>query len=283
MVSVIETAQDEAADVVGPGEPGAAAAGSGAWYLYAVCHPDVAVAGAVSPSPDTDQGPPEGLGGAPVELWVEGSVAALVSPWTGGTVRPARAHLRAHAQVLHHWRRRGPMLPMSFGSVRETAEALRGWLKEHQSSLRGNLERLAGCVEIPLVVRWQTDDVIPLLVDRHAELRAAREALWTEGRTPTQDEKLSLGQLFEQVRERERSAWRNRVEAALEGTFLELRSEDPKREAELARLMFLVREDQQGAFEAGLERAAREWPGEIALDLGAAWLPQSFIVLDPGP
>lgn len=106
-------------------------------------------------------GAPEGLApgvgpGAPVELLVSGDLVAIVSPVSLGAFTPEalrarqedlawiEAQVRAHQEVLARALRQATVVPLRFGTVFRDATGVRAMLREHASSFREALTRLAG-------------------------------------------------------------------------------------------------------------------------------------------
>ncbi len=77
----------------------------------------------------------DGVGGAAVELVVEGGLAAVVSRLGAGKVRPQRAHLAAHHRVLRDLAGSGPCCRWSSApSVGGDAELRRVLRQNHDEA-----------------------------------------------------------------------------------------------------------------------------------------------------
>ena len=96
--------------------------------------------------------PLRGVGGADVELIVEGSLAAIVSQLGVDKVRPQRANLAAHHRILHDLAEQRPVLPVVFGTITGNDGELRRVLRRNQDTLARLLDRLRGKVEMGLKV-----------------------------------------------------------------------------------------------------------------------------------
>ncbi|MEX2430456.1 MAG: GvpL/GvpF family gas vesicle protein, partial [Dehalococcoidia bacterium] len=64
-----------------------------------------------------------GIDGAPVHAVAKGPVAAIVSACVRRKIRPERAHLAAHQQVLRRLMLERTVLPMAFGIIADDLKA----------------------------------------------------------------------------------------------------------------------------------------------------------------
>src|ERR1019366_2098483 len=86
----------------------------------------------------------EGIGGKLVQAIVEGRVAALVSVMEMARIRPERRNLAAHHGVLKSLMASGAVpLPMSFGILGDSPQAVRSMLARNQTTLLAQLDRVA--------------------------------------------------------------------------------------------------------------------------------------------
>jgi len=108
-----------------------------------------------------------GIGGHDVYSVSAGSIAAVISDVPGGSVRPERAHLAAHHEVLKRLMAESTQLPMSFGIVAESPAAVRRMLMRNQKVLAGQLEHVAGKVEMGLRVTWDVPNIFEYFVNTH--------------------------------------------------------------------------------------------------------------------
>src|ERR1019366_3330455 len=96
--------------------------------------------------------PSLGIEGNDVYTISEGRVAAVVSGLAGSKIRPQRANLAAHQAVLKRLMADTTPLPMTFGTVATSPEAIRAILVRNQRAFEEQLRRVAGKVEMGLRV-----------------------------------------------------------------------------------------------------------------------------------
>lgn len=242
-----------------------------ALYLYGIVAAD-AEAGFVG----------SGVGGADVDMWTEGRVAAVASPLAAGKLRPQRAHLAAHHRVLSELALLGPVLPVVFGTLVESEPQLRDFLRLNHDRLAGLLERIEGKVELGLKVYWDTANIFEYFVATHQELEAMRNRLFQPGRTATVEEKLALGEAFASALQQARQRHTRRVREALAPYCAEIRDVSPGDEQMIMKLACLVERDRQSQWEEGVRQAAMLFDDHYRFHYSGPWPPYNFVDLDLG-
>ncbi|MEU7040042.1 GvpL/GvpF family gas vesicle protein [Streptomyces varsoviensis] len=150
------------------------------------------------PEPLTGVGDPP----RPVRALREGRLTAIVSDCPDH-LRPKRRDLMAHQRVLARIGERSAVLPMRFGSVSPSDEAVRTVLSEQADRYHEQLERLTGRVEYNVKAVHREEAVLRLVLADSAELRALAEANQAAG-GGTYEQRLRFGELVAGgVRERE--------------------------------------------------------------------------------
>jgi hypothetical protein len=238
----------------------------GGTYLYAI------IAGPA----DRTYGPigiDEGL----VYCISSGAIAAVVSNITQGSLRPQRRNLAAHQRVLKRLMEDGSPMPMSFGVIAEGPEDIRRILALNEETLVEALRRVSGRVEMGLRVRWDVPNVFEYLVDRHEELRAARNRAFAGGCEPSREERIELGRMVEHLLNENRAALAERIEQALSSCCIEIKENKTRDECELASLACLIERDKEDAFAQGVVEAANPFDGHYCFDYSGPWAPHSFV------
>jgi hypothetical protein len=221
-----------------------------------------------------------GIDEAPVYSVSDGAVAAIVSDCSRQRVRPERAHLAAHQGVLRRLMLDGTVLPAAFGIIADNLEAVRHMLALNRDAFWEQLERVAGKVEMGLKVVWDVPNVFEYFIDHHPELRAARDHLLGGNREPSQEEKLELGQFFEQVLNEEREARFERIEEVLAPCCDAIKRSTPRQLREVASLNLLVELRRQKELEEAVLAAAKLFDSNYAFDLNGPWAPHDFVEMN---
>jgi hypothetical protein len=221
-----------------------------------------------------------GIDGSPVHSVSNGRVAAVVSDCARQKLRPERAHLAAHKEVLQRLMLESTVLPMAFGIIADDLKAVRRMLTLNQNAFLEQLERVAGKVELGLRVNWDVPNIFEYFIDIHPELRAARDRLLGNQRQPRQEDKIELGQLFDRILNDDREAHSEKLEGALGPCCAEMKRSPPRNVNEVANLKCLVARNGQKQLEDAVFQAARLFDNNYAFDLNGPWAPHNFVELD---
>ena len=151
----------------------------------------------------------------PILLWASTERMCTPSPtvawppWSAACPvpgRPERANLKAHQAVLNRLLADTTPLPMAFGTVASSPQAIHKILLKNRRAFGEQLARVAGKVEMGLRVSWDVPNIFEYLVNIHAELRSARDRLMSARHEFTQEEKIELGRMFDRLLNDDREA-----------------------------------------------------------------------------
>lgn len=221
-----------------------------------------------------------GIDGHQVYPIASGHLVAVVSDVPNQKLRPERRHLAAHQGVLKRLVETGSVLPMTFGIIADSAEAVEAILTKNRDDLNAQLERVEGKVEMGVRVRWDVPNIFAYFVDTHPELKAVRNRLFSSNRELTRDEKIELGQLFERLLSEDRQAHAQKVEEVLAPRCFELRLNPPRNECEVMNLACLIGCGARAVFEEGVFVAAALFDDHFAFDYNGPWAPHNFVDID---
>ena len=236
-------------------------------YLYAI----IPAAG------ERDYGP-IGIEGDPVYLLADNEVAAVVSNFSNGKIRPERRHIAAHQAVLKRLMEEETPLPIAFGVIAEGEKEIKRILSLNRKSFVEQLRRVHGKVEMGLRVAWDVPNIFEYFVTTHAEIRVARDQFLGRSRVPTQEDKIEVGRLFDRVLQEDREEHMDRVEAILAPACFEVKRNATRTERDVMNLACLVgREAVAGEFEAAIFEAARGFDNNFTFDFNGPWAPHNFV------
>ena len=264
-MSMDQTSTSKAADKQLPSR----AAARGRTYLYAV------IGNAQGRTYDD-----VGIDGRKVYIISVGRVAAVVSDVPSGKVRPERSHLAAHQGVLKKLMAEATPLPMSFGILADSAQAVRNMLSRNQPALLEQLRRVAGKVEMGLRVSWDVPNIFEYFVNTHPELKLARDRLLGGHREPTQDQKIEVGRLFDRFLNGDREAYADKVKGILAPHCFEIELNKCRNEREVMNLVCLVERAAMPQFESSVFEAAKQFDNNFAFDYNGPWAPHNFVEID---
>jgi len=238
-------------------------------YLYAVA----------AESGDPPGGFP-GIDGKSVYSVSSGRVAAVVSDLSNGKLRPERRHLAAHQVVLKRLMEKGTVLPMAFGFIADGATTVERILSRNQQALLAQLNRVAEKVEMGLRVTWDVPNIFEYFVNTHPELRMARDRLLGNHREPSEENKIELGRLFDDVLNEDRQSHSEKVKRILARCCEEVKQNKCRNEREVMNLACLVGRQRQQEFEAAVFEAAALFDNNFAFDYNGPWAPHNFVELN---
>lgn len=212
-----------------------------------------------------------------------GELMAVVSDIARGEeLRPERKNLAAHQRVLRKVIESSRVtLPVSFGTVAENADGIRNLLARYHADLNEQMHRVEGKVEITTRTYYKPEQpsVFEFFVSRNPDLAELRDRLAGSGRQPTRDEKIELGQAFEQALNRAREEYAGAVEREVQPYCAEVKRNPTVNEQDLVRLACLIPKDKQGEFQAALDRSAKALPRELVVEENGPFPPYDFVEL----
>jgi hypothetical protein len=239
-------------------------------YLYAVI-----------PGPEAGSLGLTGLNGGEVYSIGNGGVAAVVSAVPNAKLRPERRHLAAQQNVLKGLLRTVPaLLPMSFGIIADGPKAIKRILSQNQVAISQQLQRVAGMVEMGLRVIWDVPNSFEYFVNTHEELRAARDRLLRPSRSPSQEDMLAVGRLFDRLLQEDRDAYTEKVAGIMSRSCREIKWNRCRQESEVMNLACLLPRTAQAEFEQDVFEAAKLFDNNFAFDYNGPWAPHNFVDLE---
>lgn len=224
-----------------------------------------------------------GIEGKPVHAIVEGRLAAVVCDIEGSRIRPERRHLAAHQGVLKRLLADTTPLPLSFGTLADNPQAIRGFLRRHKRAFLEQLARVEGKVEMGVRVTWDVPNIFEFFVNAHAELCEARDRLLDGGRNPTQEEKIEIGRQFDRLLGEDRESYTEQVERVLLTVCSEVKASKCRNEREVMKLACLVPRKAQEEFGNAVFAAAQLFDNNFAFDYNGPWAPHNFVEADLAP
>ncbi len=237
-------------------------------YVYAITQADAV---------GTDL--PEGIAGQPVFQIASGPLAAFVSEYQAAMIRAERRHIAASQRVLRALQDGTDLLPMTFGTLVPTADAVVSLLSRHQETLLAQLDRVGGAVEMGVRLDLDVPDPIAYLVAHSPELQQARDRTFGRRKPPTHEERIRLGQLCEGALRRYQEAQAAQLVALLTPACSAISQLPTQSDQQIANLAVLVPRAGVEAFEAAVQEAAEKFADDLAFKLNGPWPPHNFVRL----
>ncbi len=221
-----------------------------------------------------------GIDGQKVYSIANGRISAIVSDVPGGRIRPERARLASHHEVLKKLMAKATPLPMAFGIVADSPAAVRKMLARNQQALADRLRHVAGKVEMGLRIRWDVPNIYEYFVETHPDLRLARDRLLGANSEPTQEHRIEVGSMFDQFLNEDRESYTDRAADALSNAGFEIKPLKCQNEYEVINLACLIGREDMARFEAAVFEIAKQFDNNFALDYNGPWAPHNFVNVD---
>lgn len=221
-----------------------------------------------------------GVGEPPsrVTTVVRGAVAALVSAVALDRPIGTADDLRAHQRVLDGVAAIGSVLPMRFGSVSTSSDAVADELLANgDAEFRAALAEIDGRIEFVVKGRYVQDTILREILAAYPEVARLREQIQGLPEDVTHPERIALGEAVEQavdqLREDDTAAAQVAVADFLEAAVVR----DPAHEWEAINVAMLVARARADGLRSSVDRLAAQWEGRVNLRLLGPLAPYDFV------
>ncbi|GII34521.1 gas vesicle protein [Planotetraspora mira] len=236
---------------------GATAQGEGeiACYVYGIVPEDVNI------SPYA-----VGVGDPPgqVRLIRHGEIGALVSDVVVDRPLGRAEDLVGHEALLDGAAAEVPVLPLRFGAVLTSPEAVVGELLEpHHDEFAAALKEIEGHVQYVIRATYGERSVLHEILADNAEARRLRDQIRGRPEDATRGERIRIGELITQAIAAKREADTQTVVDCFATCTVAAVIRDATHERDAANVAFMVRSDQKSDFEMVLGELRREWADRI--------------------
>lgn len=218
---------------------------------------------------------PAGMGEASLSQVSTHGITAITSPTSEIRLRPQRKYLAAHQGVVEWIASQWCMLPVAFGLIADGPDSVAKLIERNEGTLRDQLDRVDGRVEMSLLLRLTVDNVFEYFAARYDELRQASLRI-AEG-LASRDEQIEIGRQFEAILQAERESHAQRVREGLQDIAFEMEEQTPRGELEMLRAAFLVRREDVDRFSESIHAIAREYTDEFTFQFNGPSAPYSFV------
>ena len=223
-----------------------------------------------------------GLESAAVYAIDQDGLRAVVSDTLSSRLRPDRRNISAHQAVLHSLTEDHTVLPMRFGVIARSTEAIQDLLSANQETIREHFERLNGRVEMGLRVSWEVANIYEYYVATHPTLKEGRDDIWDRNSSDSshRDEKIRLGNLYQSLRDADRIEFTEKVKEVLFDFCEDIIETPVKREKDVMNLACLVERERMDEFAKGVFKASKLFDNIYLFDYTGPWAPHNFVTLD---
>jgi Gas vesicle synthesis protein GvpL/GvpF len=229
------------------------------FYIYGIVPADVELA---------DEMP--GVGDPPGQIRVIRSdgLAALVSEVDLSRQLGSPDDLMAHKDILDASAAELPVLPLRFGAVLTSEEAVaEELLAAHRDEFTEALDELDGRAQFVVKGRYVEDTILGEVLSENKQAARLAERIHGQNSDATRDARIQLGEMINSAVTAKREADTRALGEAMEGHCAASVVRDPTHELDAVHVAFLVDSDQESDMEAVLEDLAGAWDGRIEMRL----------------
>ena len=221
-----------------------------------------------------------GINGALVTSIVEGSIGAVVSGTAAKRVRPERANLAAHNTVTKMLMQGSTVLPVAFGTIADSYQAVQKLLTRNNAILVEELDMVRGKVEMGLRVRFNVPNIYEFIVNAHGNLRVARDKAYGSLRQPERGAKIELGGQFDHFLAQERDLHLFTVMSILAPLCVNIKRNPLRNNMEVMNLACLIKREDIEVLESAVLEAANKFDNDFSFDFTGPWAPHNFVRID---
>ncbi|HEX3489156.1 MAG TPA: GvpL/GvpF family gas vesicle protein [Streptosporangiaceae bacterium] len=228
-------------------------------YVYGIFPGDIELTGE-----QTGVGSPPGK----VRVVRSDGLAALVSEVDLNEPLGTPEDLAAHKNMLDASAAEVPVLPMRFGAVLTSEDAVASELLDaHHDDFAQALAELDGRTEYVVKGRYLEDAILLEVLSGNPEAERLRDQIRDADPDATRDARIQLGEIISEAitakREEDTRTLGQRMEAHCAASLVR----EPTHERDAVHVAFLVDEDQAAQFEQVAEELASTWEDRIQLRL----------------
>jgi hypothetical protein len=219
-----------------------------------------------------------GVGGSKVTLVRSGDLAAIVSEVDLSRQLGSPEDLETHQEILDSIVTGSPVLPLRFGAVLTSADAVaEEFLEPHHDDFVAALAELEGRVEYLVRGRYVEQAMLGEILSQDAE--AAQLAKQIRGQDPdaTRQERIRLGEIISNAvaakRAEDTGALVSRLNDRSAATFVR----EPTHELDAVYVAFLVQADEAQELKQVVDDLAADWEGRMELRVLGPLAPYDFV------
>jgi hypothetical protein len=225
-----------------------------------------------------------GVGDPPGQLRVvrSGKLAALVSDVDPSRPLGTPDDLRAHKAILDDSATDVPVLPVRFGAVLASEDAVVDeLLAPNDDEFSQALDDLEGQHEYVLRGRYVEQAVLESVLSQNQEAASLAEEIRGADPDATRDARIQLGQLISELIETQRARDTQVAQDAMAGHCAASVIREPTHELDAVHIAYLLDSSQQKHLDQVVEDLAESWEGLVELEVFGPQAAYDFVGLAP--
>jgi hypothetical protein len=211
-----------------------------------------------------------GVGDPPGQVRVVHSdgLAALVSEVDVTQPLGSPEDLRSHKEILDASATELPVLPLRFGAVLASEDAVaEELLAANRDEFAAALSELDGRAEYVIKGRYVEDAVLDDVLSENKRAARLRDKIRGKNPDATRDARIQLGEMINEAVAAKREEDTRVLGNAMQGHCVASVVREPTHELDAAHVAFLVDTDKEGDMEQAIENLAHDWRGWIEVRL----------------
>jgi hypothetical protein len=225
-----------------------------------------------------------GVGSADVYTINYEQIAAVVSDTEFTEIDPTQKNVQAHTIAQEVLLKEYNLLPMGFGMIATDEGEVRRLLEDNYDGLLGELNRLAGKIEVELKVFWEQQAVINELQGQNAELSRLKTKINTAS-SPVEVQNLlsAAGKLVESIVRDWKTRYVELVYDILQKLSFEAKVNNPVGIKNLLNASFLIDKSRDSEFKEQVYKLDTKFQGKMNFKYVGPLPPYSFVNLKMEP
>ena len=237
------------------------------YYVYGILPGDVELTEEIT-----------GIADREVTLVRDGELAALVSEVELLGPLGTTEDLQAHKEILDSVAAGAPVLPLRFGAVVASEDAVVSELLEpHRDEFAATLEELEGRTEYVVKGQYVESAILEEILSQDSEAADLREQIRGQDADATREERIRLGEIISSAVAAKREEDTQQLLSALEDHAVASVVRDPTDELEAVNIAFLVEEDKADELDQEVEDIGADWEGRVELRVLGPMAPYDFV------
>jgi hypothetical protein len=195
-------------------------------------------------------------------------LAALISEVDSSGRLGSPDDLRTHREILDATAAEVPVLPLRFGTVLTSEDAVaKDLLAARHDEFTAALDQLEGRTEFLVKGRYVEDAVLGEVLSQNKQAAGLREAIQGKDPGAARNARIELGRLLNRAVKARRDEDARALMQAMERLCVASVAREPAGELDAVHVAFLVAADQEPEVERVIEDLAHEWEGRIDVQL----------------
>lgn len=222
----------------------------------------------------------QGIGGAPVRLARDADLVAFVSESPRAEYDVTENDATAHEQVIEEAMRHTTVLPMRFGMVAESDQAVQDdLLRRHRDELLNDLAAVEGRVELGVKVLWEEDRLFADILAGDSEIAALSDEIAGTTTEATYNVRVELGERVDAAMREKRNVDAAAILRAVQPLAVETVVNPILSEMMVLNAAFLVERARVPAFAAEVEALRQREAGRLAIRFAGPFPAYNFVHL----